>query len=193
MPQLLVRAPPWVRGAFDHAWAPVMALTEVASCLPDTLCRHLLGCDTGFVFIHSGDSYYAPGPAVVRHRPVDNVAYVSVEDLALENERPLHVLAHLIDHQLGAAGEPDGAWLSEGGGPTPDWREAGSRLAGLFALGYAIDDVAATDLRDYFAQSLAYYCREPRRLNVADPQIHKWLRSTLWNEAFWQGQKGREA
>jgi hypothetical protein len=119
---------------------------------------------------------------------VQNVAYVSVEDLALENERPLHVLAHLIDHQIGAAGEPDSVWLSEGGGPSPGWRQAGARLSQLFALGYAVDEVAGSNLRDYFAQSLATYCREPRRLNVADPQIYKWFRSTVWNEAFWQGQ-----
>jgi hypothetical protein len=110
-----------------------------------------------------------------------------VEDLALENERPLHVIAHLIDHHLGSVGEADSAWLSGGGGGSPRWQEAGGRLSRLFGLGYAVDAVAGADVRDYFAQSLATYCREPRRLNVADPQIYKWFRSTLWNEAFWQG------
>ena len=67
----------------------------------------------------------------------------------------------------------------------PAWKEAGARLPGLFALGYGVDEVAQSSIREYFAQSLAFYCQDRRRLNVADPQIHKWFRSTLWDEAFW--------
>lgn len=68
----------------------------------------------------------------------------------------------------------------------PRWREAGRRLEHLFALGYAVDSVAQASVRDYFAQSLALYCRDRQRLNIADPQIDKWFRSTLWDEAFWR-------
>jgi hypothetical protein len=52
-------------------------------------------------------------------------------------------------------------------------------------LGYGVDEVAQSHPRDYFAQSLALYCRDRGRLNVADPQIYRWFRSTLWNKAFW--------
>jgi hypothetical protein len=113
------------------------------------------------------------------------VAYVSVEDLALGNERPAHVLGHLLDHHLGCGGDVNGLWLSDGGGISARWREAGQRLAALFALGYGVDAVAQSNVREYFAQSLALYGRERQRLNVADPQICKWLRSTLWDETFW--------
>jgi hypothetical protein len=65
------------------------------------------------------------------------------------------------------------------------WREAGARLQRLFALGYGVDKVTRSNIRDYFAQSLALYCLDRQRLNVADPQICKWFRSTLWNQAFW--------
>jgi hypothetical protein len=56
----------------------------------------------------------------------------------------------------------------------------------LFPLGYGIDEVALANPRNYFAQSLAIYCRGRQRLNTADPQIEKWFRSTMWQAAFWK-------
>jgi hypothetical protein len=170
---------------FDHAWAPMAALAQQVRCLPSELCDYLLGCEGGFVAIDTGESRYTPGPATIRGRPVRNVAHIAVSDLAQGNERPLHVIGHLIDHYLGCQGEEEGTWLSEGGGILPRWRQAGTRLSGLFALGYAVDDIAGTSVQDYFAQSLAVYCRERQRLNVADPQIDKWFRTTLWEAGFW--------
>ena len=186
MPTLLSQAPPWIRGVFDHSWAPVRALAAQIDHLPPHLWRQLLRWDSGYVAVHTGATQYEPGIATIRHQRVANVAFVSIEDLALGNERTLHVLGHLVDHHLGCAGELEGLWLSCGGGVSPDWQRAGQRLAELFALGYAVDPVAESCVRDYFAQSLALYCLERQRLNAADPQIHKWLRRTLWNEALWR-------
>jgi hypothetical protein len=186
LPGLLTQSPAWVRAVFDHAWAPMQALSQQVQCLPCALWGFLLGCPGGFVAITADQSQYVPGPVTIRHQPVQNVAFVSVRDLARKNELPLHVIGHLIDHHLGCGGEPDGRWLSEGGGITPGWQDAGARLPALFALGYGVDEVAQANVRDYFAQSLSFYCRERQRLNVADPQIDKWFRSTLWNETFWR-------
>jgi hypothetical protein len=188
---LLRHAPPWVQGVFEHAWAPMQALARQIRCLPTGLWKYLLGCPGGFVVISAEESRYVPGPVTVRHRRVQNVAFVSIADLADKNERPLHATGHLIDHHLGCGGQAEGAWLSEGGGVTARWQEAGARLQRLFALGYAVDEIAQSDVQNYFAQSLALYCHDRQRLNVADPQIYKWLRSTLWSEAFWQA--GRQA
>jgi hypothetical protein len=152
--------------------------------LPGALWPYLLSRSGGWVLVSPGDSHYLPGETAIRGHTVQNVAYVSVEDLAADNERPLHVVGHLIDHYLGCGGEAGRPWLSSGGGVTPRWREAGARLPGLYALGYAADEVAASSVEDYFAQSLALYCRDRRRLNVADPQIEKWLRTTLFDERF---------
>jgi hypothetical protein len=162
------------------------ALAQQVHDLPPQLWNHLLSWPSGFVAICTGDSHYVPGYATIRHQRVADVAFVSVEDLAVGNERPLHVLGHLIDHHLGCGGEAEGPWLSGGGGVSPRWRQAGRRLPDLFALGYAVDSTAQSSVRDYFAQSLALYCQDRQRLNVADPLIYKWLRSTLWDEAFWQ-------
>lgn len=185
VPEVLVQSPPWVRGVFDHSWAPMEALAQQVRCLPGALWDFLLSCDGGFAAISTEDSRYVPGPGILRGRHVRNVAILSVKDLARDNERALHVLGHLVDHYLGCYGDGDGPWLSGGGGVTPGWQEAGARLLRLFDLGYGADEVARSNRRDYFGQSLALYCRDRQGLNVADPQITKWLRSTLWNEATW--------
>jgi hypothetical protein len=177
-PDLLIQSPPWVRGVFDHGWAAMEALARQVRHLPAALWSYLLACEGGFVLIATGESRYVPGPA-------QNIAFVSVEDLAQDNSRPLHVIGHLIDHYLGCGGGVEGTWLSKGGGVTSGWEQAGERLRSLFTLGYGIDEDALSSVQDYFAQSLATYCRDRRRLNVADPQIYKWFRSTLWNESFW--------
>ena len=189
MPDLLIQSPPWVRGVFDHAWASMEALAREVRHLPTGLWSYLLDCEGGFVLIATGESRYVPGLARIRQQSVQNVAFVSVEDLAQDNDRPLHVVGHLIDHYLGCGGDAEGMWLSEGGGVTSGWQQAGERLLKLFSLGYGIDDDALLCVQDYFAQSLAYYCRDRRRLNVADPQIYKWFRSTLWSESFWSSKE----
>lgn len=191
MPDLLAQSPPWVRGVFDHSWAPMRTLAEQVRLLPPHLWSQLLSWESGYVAICTSDSHYVAGPASIRHQRVANVAFVSVEDLAVGNERPLHVLGHLIDHHLGCAGDIEGPWLSEGGGTSGRWKQAGQRLPELFALGYAVDPIAQSSVRDYFAQSLALFCQDRQRLNVADPLIYKWFRSTLWDKALWQDDQDR--
>lgn len=184
-PGALVQSPHWVQTAFEHAWAPVQSLARQVRCLPPGLVAFLPSCEGGWVAIVKGESRYVPGPASLRQRLVNNVAYVSIQDLARDNERPLHVIGHLVDHYLGSGGESEGPWFSDGAGLAPAWQQAAERLVQRFGLGYGIDEIAQSGSRDYFAQSLAWYCRDRRRLNVADPQIEKWFRTTLWSDAFW--------
>jgi hypothetical protein len=192
---------------FDHEWAPALILAQHIRALPPMLWEVLLSLESGFVILVAGRSRYMPGTLSFRRRQLRNVAFVSLGDLVgpgahIVREEPagidsstwapLHVMGHLIDHHLGCAGEEQGAWLSDGGGATFAWRAAGSRLGRLFGLGYGIDEVARSNVRDYFAQSLAAYCCNRQALNAADPQISKWLRTTLWNGAFWrQGVRDR--
>ncbi len=185
MPDLLSQSPPWVRSAFAHSWAPMRALSRQLECLPPPLWNRLQRWESGYVVLCTTDSRYVPGPASIRRQRLTNVAFVSIEDLAVANERTIHTLGHLVDHHLGCGGEAEGLWLSEGGGVSPRWQQAGQRLANLYALGYAVDPVAQANVRDYFAQSLAIYCLDWQHLNVADPAIDKWFRNTLWVEAFW--------
>lgn len=184
MPDLLPQSRPWVRSVFTHSWAPMRALSRQLELLPSHLWSQLQRWESGYVVLCNTESRYVPGPAQIRRQRLANVAFVSVEDLAAANERTIHTLGHLIDHHLGCGGEVEGPWLSEGGGVSVRWQQAGRRLTGLYALGYAVDPIAQANVRDYFAQSLAIYCLERQRLNVADPAVYRWLRSTLWDAAF---------
>jgi hypothetical protein len=94
------------------------------------------------------------------------------------------MVGHLLDHLLGCRGDPLGGWLSDGHGLNHSWRERGRQVAPLFELGYAIDEVAATSSRQYFARSVAWYIQDRRRLNVTDPLIERLLRQTLFSESF---------
>ena len=185
-PGVLVGSRPWIRRRFDHAWAPMQALAGMVACLPNGLWGFLLWCEGGYAVITKAQSGYRPGPAVIGDKTVENIAYLSIEDLAGPSDRPLHVFGHLIDHYLGCAGAPTGPWLTGGGGLTADWQEASARLPRLFSLGYGVAEDEGVDERDYFARSLAIYCLDRGRLNVMDPQIEKWFRSVLWNESLWR-------
>ena len=187
MPDTLSKSPPWVRGVFDHSWAPMRALARQVNLLPPHLLGRLQCWESGYAVICARESEYVPGPTLIRRQRVVNVAYVSVEDLATDNEKPLHAIGHLIDHHLGCGGASQGRWLSSGGGTTEYLRRVGQRLPELYTLGHAVDAIAESSVQDYFAQSLALFCRDRKRLNVADPLIYKWFRSTLWDRAFWYG------
>ena len=174
------------REAYAHEWAPVQLLGQRLACLPDGLWPTLLQWESGYVLLHAGESRYEPGSIDLRGRALRGVALVSLVDCAGHApNRVLHVVGHLIDHHLGCGGGQEGAWLSEGGGMTGEWQRAGERLRGLFGLGYGCDEQARSSAREYFAQSLAAYCRDRRALGVADPQAAKWLRTTLWDKRFW--------
>ena len=67
MPDLLSQSPPWVRGVFDHSWAPMRALSEQVHLLPPHLWNQLLSWESGYVAICTGGSHYTPGPANIRH------------------------------------------------------------------------------------------------------------------------------
>ncbi len=185
-PRALASSPPAVRNRFESDWAPVNALARRLSCFPAGLLRFLTECDTGHIVLAARDFHYVEGEQTIGGRSLLNVAYVCIGDLADDSRRPWHVVAHLLDHLMGCGGQPGGDWLSDGGGLLPRWREVGKRIHRLFPLGYSPDEVAADDARDYFAQSVAWYCHDRQRLNVADPPMEKLLKTTIMNDAFWR-------
>jgi len=153
-PRLLERCPRRVGRQFDSLWAPVEELAQQV------------------------------GAQSLRRQELEAVAFISLTDLVEEPLRALHVVGHLLDHLLGCQGAPQGGWLSDGHALSPPWVEIGQQVPALFKLGYAIDQIAAANPRQYFAQSLAWYIQNRRRLNVADPLIERLLRQTLFSENF---------
>lgn len=186
IPGALAWLPPTVRDRFASDWAPVNALADRLRHFPTGLLHFLAGHDTGYVVLAPHDFHYVGGQQTIGRRSLLNVAYVCIGDLADDSRRPWHVVAHLLDHLMGCGGQPDGDWLSDGSGLTPRWQEVGQRVQKLFRLGYGLDEVARNNARDYFAQSVAWYCCDRQRLNVADPPMEKLLKTTIMDDAFWR-------
>ena len=183
-PRLLERCPRRIAQQFDSLWAPVEELAQRLHSLPTGLVQFLAYTPRGHIVLTPEVSNYEVGPQSLRGRELEAVAFISLTELVEEPLQALHVVGHLLDHLLGCQGVPQGEWLSDGQGLSPPWVEIGQQIPVLFELGYTIDETAATNSRHYFAQSLAWYIQDRQRLNVADPQIERLLRQSLFNENF---------
>jgi len=94
-------------------------------------------------------------------------------------------VANLFDHLLGSDGDPDGLWLSDGGGRNAAWQEIGARIERQRALGYAPPAVAGNP-HDYLAWGLRVFLADRPQLNVADPGLERLLATTVFDAPFWQ-------
>ncbi len=177
-----------VRRRYSNMWEPVEDVATRLHSFPLGLVRFWLSQPGGHVVLTNLPSSYVGGELRLKHGPASNVACVGIADLAAGSPEALVPLGHLLDHLAGCGGAPEGQWLSEGGGISPDLVAVGMRVQKLFALGYGFDTAARRDERTYFARSLAMYLTDRRVLNVADPQIEKLFRTTLFSEGFWRPQ-----
>jgi len=183
-PRLLERCSRHITQQFDSLWAPVEELARRLHHLPTSLVRFVTHTPRGHIVITPGAPGYEAGVHLLRGRKLEAVAFVSLTDLVEDPLHALHVVGHLLDHLLGCRGAPAGRWLSDGHGLNPSWAEIGQRIPSLYDLGYAVDKIAAAGPRQYFARSVAWYICDRRQLNVADPQIERLLRRTIFDEDF---------
>ncbi|MCD6291060.1 MAG: hypothetical protein J7M34_11200 [Anaerolineae bacterium] len=168
-----------------NAWAPARALADLLKPLPTEMLRWWEAQPTGHVLIGGRLSAYRPGPVQVKNRTLVNVAHVAPVDIAENRAAVWAALAGLFDHLLGCAGAPEGTWLSEGGGVSPEWQVVGRRIIELFQLGYAPGE-ASRSPRAYFAWGIALYCTSRRDLNVVDPLLERLLHTTVLSASFWK-------
>lgn len=170
---------------FDNPWALATALGQHLQHLPHRCLRFLAEEPQGHLVITPGGSGYAPGPQTISRRELLNVASIGVPAL-LEGRHALwRPVGQLLDHLLGCHGEPDGPWLSDGHGITPQWQEVGQRIQELYPLSYGLDEETRSHPHAYLAGSLAWYLLDRQRLEVADPPVTRLLRTTLLDEHFW--------
>ena len=188
-PRALELSPPAAQQRFTHIWAPLDHVTSKLHALPTGLVRFWLEQPGGHVVITHLPTRYEPGEQLLQHQVLRNVAWVRVSDLAKDSVEALVPIGHLVDHMLGSSGQAEGPWLSDGGGLNESLREVAARVAELFPLGYGFDEAARTDVRAYFARSLALYLLDRQTLNVADPLMEKLLRTTFLSEALWRSRR----
>jgi hypothetical protein len=185
-PRALELSPTSTQTRFRHIWASLDELLSRLRPLPIGLVRFWMDQPGGHIIITHLPSYYEPGEQAFRRQRLRNVAFVRLSDLAEGSLEALVPLGHLLDHLLGSGGTAGGLWLSEGGGICPGLREVGRRVRELFPLGYGFDEAACRDARSYLARSVSLYLHDRRALNIADPQIERLLRTTLFSGVFWR-------
>ncbi len=174
-------SPPAVRRRFAHAWAPADRLLESLGAWPAGLLAYWLDAPAGHVVFTAGPSAYLPGALPWRQGELQAVAQISLADVLGDARAALNIIAQLADHLLGSRGAAGGPWLSDGAGATAELSVVGRRIASLARLGYGPSEPHA-----YFAWAFTGYWLDRRALNVADPNVERLLRNTLWNEAFWR-------
>lgn len=184
-PHVWELVPPSVRAAYAHPWQPAERLFDLLQPWPLGLLRAWQVSRRGHIVFGRLPSHYQPGPFPWREETLEGVCHISLQELLQEETQVLLALFHMLDHLLGSDGAPEGPWLSEGAGITPALAGVGARVAQSYALGYWQGALEVRDARDYFAQTLLLYLREPQKLNVLDPLLHKLYRRTLMNEEFW--------
>jgi len=183
-PSALERSPGPVRRHFAHAWAPADLLLSLLAAWPLGLIAFWLAAPAGHIVFSAGPSAYLPTAMPWRSGSLLAVARLSLADL-LEPRASLTLIAHLMDHLLGSRGAPDGPWLSDGAGCTPNLAAVGQKLSPLASLGYG-----PTEPHAYFAWAFAGYWLDRRALNAADPHVEHLLRTTLCNDGFWKRANG---
>jgi len=170
-PGVLRRVPAAIARRYAHDWAPAEALAAHLDRWPAGLLRFLATQPRGRVVIDE-QTVYVPNAG----EPYYNVVHVALADLDTPVEC-LSVVASWLDHLSGCAGAPAGLWLSDGGGTTAELANLGRRICRLYDLGYAVDEESRRNRHAYFARSLAWYGVDRRRLNVADPQMERIIKS----------------
>jgi len=188
-PAALDLVPASIRATYDHILQPAEILMADLQALPLGLLLFWKDCSPGHLVFTHRPSRYRPGPQPWRDGALDGLCELSIVELRQDRASVFRALFNLLDHLLGSCGASDGAWLSDGAGVTADLRRLGERLARIYALGHWRGEFPALDAHDYLAHAWWLYIDDPRRLNTADPLVHRLLSTTLMDEGFWAGQR----
>jgi len=174
-----------VQRRFPSGWSAAMAIARQLGGLPQTALRWWAEQPHGHLLLTAGDASYAASLSVDGEM-LTAVSAVPMGWLVEEEERALAAALRPLDHLLGCGGAAGDAWLSDGGGITPQWRRIGAQIARLFPLGYGTSEVSRQDPHAYLAAGLAAALTDRRRLNVDDPKLERLLGASLLSPSFWQ-------
>lgn len=173
------------RGA---GWQQRREVERLLAALPAALLGRLAEAACGHIVVWSGPSGYEPG--AWQHGPLSlcGVALINADELARRADPPLCALAGLVDHLIGSvAGDGDEPLTGRAAGA---WGGFPGRLVAAQSLAHA-GRPAGESPSAYFAWALARYLADGRGLSVADPAVHRLLRSTVFSEAYWRGHPPR--
>lgn len=185
-PQALGLSSAAVQRAYPHGWKAVQELEVLLGACPKDLLWWWAHGSRGHVLLTHLSSHYAEGYHPANKRVLENLAYVCLSDLHEHHAHALRPVGSLLDHLMGSNGAPGGAWLSDGVGVIPELSAVGERVREYARLGYLDQESGPLSARDYFSVAFGMYLTNSQELNVADPRIHRLMRSTTMSEDFWK-------
>ncbi len=155
---------------------------SVAEALPPTLVARWVMSGKGVIVIDAGlPTRYLPSTLLLQGHMLDHPLCVPPVGSAAELWA---VVGEWLNHFGGSWAAGD--CLTDGKGATPTLQMAGERLQPILARGYANEHLQTDDPATLMARAIAAYHLAPRDLAFADPQFHKWLKHTLFDELFWR-------
>ncbi len=173
--------PPYATRPPHGPLAEKMART-VANGLPKALVGLWAAKKRGVLII---DAEQAPrfenGPFYWRDVQANGAIYLPVD---CDAQALWQQVGIWLDYFAGSFGQQ--SRLSEGVGATDSLLDAATRFQKIAELGYANDFLHTTDPSQLFVRAIVAYQLARRDLNTADPLLTRWLRNTIFNEAFWK-------
>ncbi len=182
VPDLWHAVPAHLTSHFPDPFAPARLVAAGCARLPASLLDWWVSLPTGHVLVTAQTSQYTVGLLADETRPLQHVAQVNLQDIL--GPALFFWVATLLDHHLGTGGVTAGRWLSDGGGFNAHWLDIGQRIHQLAGLGYGLSLEAETNPHTYFAEGVAQYVDDRRRLNVHDPKLERLLHTSLMDEDF---------
>jgi len=155
---------------------------SVAEALPLSLVASWGTCGKGVMVINRQlPMGYLPSPLLWQGYTLYNPLCVPPAGSAAEL---WSVVGAWLNHFGGSWAE--GELLTDGQGATPTLQATAERLQPIITRGYATTHLQTDDPATLLARAVAAYHLTPRDLAFADPQLHKWLKHTLFDDLFWQ-------
>ncbi len=179
--------PPYTTRPPHGPLAEKMACT-VANGLPKALVSVWAAKKRGVLIIDAEQmSRFENGPFYWRDMQANGAIYLPIDCDAQQLWQQVGIW---LDHFAGSFGQQ--RRLSEGVGVTKSLLDAATRFKKIAELGYANDFLHTTNPSLLFVRAIVAYQLTRRHLNTADPLLTRWLKNTIFNEAFWE-KVGRES
>jgi hypothetical protein len=184
-PGALARMPGNQGEPLGNGWHVALFLIGQLAGMPQSALAWWAAQGRGHVVLTDGAVGYVVNSLSLGRRTLDAAVQVPLSVVVAEPERAAALALQPLDHLLGCRGQPDGLWLSQGAGLNSHWLAVGEQIARLFPLGYGLSRQGRADPHTYLAEGIVAALRDHRRLNIADPKLHRLLKSTILNEGFW--------
>jgi len=177
-PEALARSPGHVSEHFDTVSDALAATLAILQPLPRALVDLWLAQPRGHIVIDAQEHGFVTGESLFRGRALQDAAWLRLALLVDDPIAYLTPVGVLIARIIG--------WGQPHARHDQRWRDFERGVRSGFAAGYGRSEAARADVDAYLAEGVAWYLADASGLNIEDPRLHKLLRASVFNEAFYQ-------